>query len=708
MVSSQAFPHAASSRRAGFGILNVTSVKRAKQRVSPDKGCVQGKMRNRKTHSMLPARSEDAVAFPATARPRLVIIVDAEEEFDWTAPFSRANHGVKTIAAQFRTQRIFEKFGVTPTYAVDYPVASQEDGFKPLRELMQSGACHIGAQLHPWVTPPHEELVCERNSFAGNLPPDLEQQKLEQLTEMIERNFGARPKLYRAGRYGAGSATAAIIEDLGYEVDCSVLPGQPAGALGPDYTGGTARPYWLDTNRNKILEIPVTVATVGLAERYGESLYGQLTSPLGRAMKIPGVLARLGLMERIRLTPEGTTLEEAKRLTRSMFRAGQKVFAVSYHTPSLVPGNTQYVRNEKELQTFFGWLEGYLEFFLGEMRGEMSTPLAIRDWALSLKGVENLRQSDRVMGMESGQRVSVVIPAHNSSATLARAIDSVLAQTVLPLETLIVDDCSKDDTIAVADRYADRGVKVVPLTERAGASGARNAGIRAARGELIAFLDSDDEWLPAKLEKQLRVLDADDRLSIVSCASTIISPDGKDMGDTFGGEKPTVGPDAWKALLVSNFIATPTVIARRAQLLALGCFDRNLKIGEDQDMWIRLALAGDMGFAPESLVIVHEQKNSLSNWDLDEYFRYTIPMIEKHVRALSDRLTNSEIRKIRGERIGRLGRVAYARGYRLKGAGMVLEAILLGFRPLENFYYLMTASPPAALLKTWIRSAMAR
>ncbi|HTO41680.1 MAG TPA: glycosyltransferase [Rhizomicrobium sp.] len=661
----------------------------------------------RKLHAMLPARSADIVPFPASARPRLVVIVDAEEEFDWEAPFSRANHSVKTISSQFRAQRLFERYGVKPTYAVDYPVASQEEGYAPLRELLQAGACDIGSQLHPWVTPPHEEQVCVKNSFAGNLPTDLERRKLEQLTEMIERNFGVRPKLYRAGRYGAGAATTKIIEDLGYEVDCSVLPGQPAGALGPDYSGGTARPYWIGTER-KVLELPVTIATLGLAGRFGDDLYGYLSTPLGRKLKVPAVLARLGVMDRIRLTPEGTTLDEAKHLTRRMFATGYRVFAVSYHTPSLSPGNTQYVRNERELQRFLGWIEGYLEFFFGEMRGEASTPLAIRDWALSLSAIETLGQSERTMRLESGQRVSVVIPAHNSAATLARSLESVLAQTVPPFETLVIDDCSDDNTAEVARAYADRGVRIVPLTRRSGAAGARNEGIKSASGEFIAFLDSDDEWLPAKLEKQLRVLDSEKDLSLVFCSSTLFSPEGKDLGDIYGGHVPTVGPDAWKALLVANFIATPSVIARREQLMALGGFDTRLKIGEDQDMWIRLALAGNVGYEPESLVHVHERQNSLSNWNLDEQLHYTLPMIEKHVHALSGRLSKAEIRKIRGERIGRLGRVAYTMGQRGLGARMVLEATLLGYRPLENLYYLITASPPATGVKTWIRRSLVR
>jgi glycosyltransferase involved in cell wall biosynthesis len=654
---------------------------------------------------MLPAGGADIVRFPAAARPRLVVIVDAEEEFDWNEPFSRANRSVKTIASQFRAQRIFEKFGVIPTYAVDYPVASQEEGFRPLRELLQSGACNIGAQLHTWVTPPHEEEVCERNSFAGNLPASLERQKLEQLTDMIEKNFNVRPRLYRAGRYGAGAATTKILEDLKYEVDCSVLPGQSVGALGPDYSGGTAQPYWIG-NERQILELPVTVSTLSVAGHLSDSLYYRFASPLGRALKIPGVLARLGIMERIRLTPEGTTLEEAQRLTRRMFHAGHKVFAVSYHTPSLTPGHTQYVRNEKELQSFLGWLDGYIEFFLDEMRGVVTTPLAIRDWAETLRR-EALSPNDRAMRIEAGQRVSVVIPAHNSAATLARALESAVSQTAPPFETIVVDDCSVDDTVAIAESYADRGVRVVRLTERGGAAGARNEGIKAARGEFIAFLDSDDEWLPTKLEKQMRLMNSDEKLSLVSCAATLFAPGGRNLGDLYGGHSPTVGPDAWKALLVTNFIATPSVLARRDQLIKLGGFDRTLKIGEDQDMWIRLALIGDIGFEPENLVNVHEQEKSLSSWDLEEQLKYTLPMIEKHIRSLSGRLTHAEIRKIRGERIGRLGRVTYTRGERIRGARMVLEATLLGYRPVENIYYLITASAPATWLKDRVRRAVA-
>jgi hypothetical protein len=106
----------------------------------------------------------------------------------------------------------------------------------------------------------------------------------------------------------------------------------------------------------------------------------------GEQLRLPGIMARLRLLDRIRLSPEGMTLAEAKRLTRFLLAHGQKVLVVSYHTPSLGIGHTPYVRNEADLKTFLAWLEGYFEFFFGEVGGEASTPSTIRQLALQSSG----------------------------------------------------------------------------------------------------------------------------------------------------------------------------------------------------------------------------------------------------------------------------------------------------------------------------------
>jgi glycosyltransferase involved in cell wall biosynthesis len=300
--------------------------------------------------------------------------------------------------------------------------------------------------------------------------------------------------------------------------------------------------------------------------------------------------------------------------------------------------------------------------------------------------------------------VSAVIPAHNAAATLARALSSIGAQTVPPDEIIVVDDASGDATHDIAQTHAAQGLRIVRLNRQSGASAARNAGIEAATGEWIAFLDADDEWLGGKLEKQIAVLRADPGMVFVACRSNEISAAGRDLGDTFHGEAFTTGENAWKALLALNFVATPTVVARRDHILAAGGFDPALKIGEDQDLWIRLAARGRVGFVDENLVRVHLRPHSLSSDDFHDQLRYTIPMIERNIAALSSRLNRNEIRAIMGERLSGIGRTAYDHGHLQAGLGLILRAMARRHRLAGNLYYLAAAAPPSRWLKRAIRN----
>jgi glycosyltransferase involved in cell wall biosynthesis len=293
--------------------------------------------------------------------------------------------------------------------------------------------------------------------------------------------------------------------------------------------------------------------------------------------------------------------------------------------------------------------------------------------------------------------VSVVIPAFNSAATLARAIESARTQTYAAAEIIVADDGSTDATRSIVESYAG-GVRLVALPVRKGAAGARNAGIAAATGDAVAFLDSDDEWLPPKLQAQVEVLNSSPRISFVACASNLISPNGVDLGDIYRGHPVVTGPESWRALLAYNFIATPAVLAWRNKIIAAGGFDETLKIGEDQDLWIRLSLAGDFGYVPRSLVRVYSRENSLSA-DTTDPIIYTLPMIAKHVSELRDRLSKKEVRQIMGKRLGLVGRVAYARGDFRNGLRLIGRSMALGYQPLGSLYYMTSASPPAVWLK---------
>jgi hypothetical protein len=146
--------------------------------------------------------------------PRLFVVVDAEEEFDWEKPFDRSQTAVTSMGSQWRAQTIFDSYGLRPVYVVDYAIASQAEGYEPLRSFLDRRGCMIGAHLHPWINPPFEETVSNYNSFAGNLPPDLEARKLSSLVEMIRHNFHIPARFFKAG-YGSGGIRCKRCPGLG-------------------------------------------------------------------------------------------------------------------------------------------------------------------------------------------------------------------------------------------------------------------------------------------------------------------------------------------------------------------------------------------------------------------------------------------------------------------------------------------------------------
>jgi len=341
------------------------------------------------------------VTRPVDGVPTLMVLVDTEEGFDWSQPLARANTDVTAMRAQARAHRIFDKFGIKPVYVADFPVASQKDGFAPLRELLDDDRCVVGAHLHPWVNPPFEEAVCNANSYPGNLPGALEREKLRRLTDTIGENLGRRPVVYKAGRYGAGFNTSASLAALGYEIDTSVLARTNLSAEeGPDFSRCVSSPYWFGRDR-RLLEIPMTVGYVGALGRGGPALRGLLSSGTGLALHLPGIFSRLGLFERIVLTPEGISSDEHRRLTRAMLAAGQRVFSFTYHSPSLAPGNTPYVQSESELVVFLDKFERYFDFFFGEIGGRAATPLEIK--ALVARDPRS-RESNAAVGRNGNRR----------------------------------------------------------------------------------------------------------------------------------------------------------------------------------------------------------------------------------------------------------------------------------------------------------------
>lgn len=295
--------------------------------------------------------------------PELLIVVDTEEEFDWTKPFDRANTGTRSILAQARAQEIFGRLGIVPTYVIDYPIAVCGEGASYLRSLREAGAAEIGAHLHAWVTPPHDERVTTRNSYQCNLSPELEWEKLQVLTAAIADVVGARPTSFKAGRHGFGPATARHLVELGYNVDCSLLPHHDLRRDGgPNFLRAADQPHWREDDP-ALLEIPVTTGFFGMAPRIARWMPGLFDNALATGLRVPGLLARSDLVSRSRLSPEGISALEQCRLLDQLIREGKTTFSLVYHSPSLAPGHTPYVRTEDDLKRFLDRIETVLTYF---------------------------------------------------------------------------------------------------------------------------------------------------------------------------------------------------------------------------------------------------------------------------------------------------------------------------------------------------------
>jgi hypothetical protein len=313
-------------------------------------------------------------------RPVLLVIVDTEGEFAWDQPFNRSAIGTTSIASQpLMHARVFDAFGIVPTYMVDWPVATTPAAVATLRRLLDAGRCEIGAHLHPWVSPPYEEALSDFNSYGGNLPRQLEYDKLRLLTETIADAFGRRPLAFKAGRYGLGPNTAESIAALGYEVDASVVPYSAFTADGgPDFRAFDEHPYWFPAGKRELLELPVTTGYCGWLRCLGPRLYDITQGRWARRMHLGGVLARSRALERVRLSPEVASGSEMRRLTGALLAGGCQVFSLTYHSPSLMPGHTPYVRSEADLERLIATVHDYCAWFRDRVGGEFMSLSQLR------------------------------------------------------------------------------------------------------------------------------------------------------------------------------------------------------------------------------------------------------------------------------------------------------------------------------------------
>lgn len=208
---------------------------------------------------------------------------------------------------------------------------------------------------------------------------------------------------------------------------------------------------------------------------------------------------------------------------------------------------------------------------------------------------------------------SVVIPVYNGAATIERAVDSVLAQTHKPLEIIVVDDGSTDDSVGILERKYSGAIKLIKLHENGGSSVARNAGMDTAKGAYIAFLDADDTWHPEKLFVTNKILREHPGIALFYHARTFLEFD-----DTVASGEGSVKMLGFSRLLRGNYVHTPCAVIRNDTSFR---FEPSMRYMEDYDLWLRIAYNQKVYFCPQKLARLYRPVSSpggisARRWDM--------------------------------------------------------------------------------------------
>lgn len=213
-------------------------------------------------------------------------------------------------------------------------------------------------------------------------------------------------------------------------------------------------------------------------------------------------------------------------------------------------------------------------------------------------------------------KVSIVVPTFNRADVIGRALRSIIKQTYADYEVIVVDDGSTDDTESAVSAIKDARIRYIPLSENQGVAHARNIGIQEAAGDFIAFLDSDDEWLPDKLQIQMAEIEKlDDAYGMVYCRMGGWVRDGSSrfVCPPLDWKQKILEGNIFHSLLFQNVIGTPTMLVRRECFAQAGGFKEALRCLEDWEMILRIAKRWKIGFVDQILVEVHKSVGSVTS-----------------------------------------------------------------------------------------------
>ena len=204
--------------------------------------------------------------------------------------------------------------------------------------------------------------------------------------------------------------------------------------------------------------------------------------------------------------------------------------------------------------------------------------------------------------MDSNIKISVIVPTHNRAHTIRRCLDSALGQTISPYEVIVIDDASTDDTISVVKSISDERLRLITMPSNKGAQAARNVGIKNAQGDYIAFLDSDDEWVPEKLEWQMKEIAIRGKPCVIHGAGWIYK-EQENTREIF--PMPRLNGFVYKELLAKPGSLYPCLFVPKKDLAEIGFLDEKTPSFQEWDISIALAKQLEFVFIDKPLMIYH-------------------------------------------------------------------------------------------------------
>ncbi|MEM9495622.1 MAG: hypothetical protein AAGA09_06425 [Pseudomonadota bacterium] len=306
-------------------------------------------------------------ALSLPVKPRLIITVDTEEQFNWSAPVAKTGHHVTDPHDLDTFHDTCTEFGGAPIYFLSHPLLSDTRWRDWIVNRLEDARTAAGLHLHPWVTPPLAEPSGDQYSFQTNLPKALYQEKLAVLAETFLSATGARATSHRAGRYGIGVDDYKLLADVGVTHDFSPSTGFDLTQKGgPDFSNFSNLPFVVDNHDARpVVVTPVCGALAVprtnwfLSQRGAEPGFTAKRTPSWRRECSP-----------MRLTPEGPRLSDLKALTKRLLKDGAPVLSYTLHSTTLTPGATPYAQDANAVADVLETTRAYFRYFRDEIGGD--------------------------------------------------------------------------------------------------------------------------------------------------------------------------------------------------------------------------------------------------------------------------------------------------------------------------------------------------